>query len=138
MVFLAYAIYLTACGLPATEIWTIPQSSSPLGLNKGEGHYETIRGLQCLLFGWIGVFSFLQFPADWNYSSGFGWAAWLANPLALVGAFLLIFRRPTVAVLFCAVSFVFGMLYVIDPPSVNGHPDLPHLVLFFGCVAFLH
>ena len=129
---------LAACALPATDQWKIPdgyRTDDPL---KGE-HYETVPGIGCLLFGWIGVFSFLEYPANWDYSSGFGWAAWLANPLALAGAVLLIFRRPTGAAAFCFLSVVVGMLFVIDPPRVRGHSDIPRVgaVLWLGSLVVL-
>ena len=53
--------------------------------------------------------------------------AWLANPLAFVGAVLLLFRRPTGAAAFGAASVVVGALYVIDPPVSRGRPHLPQI-----------
>jgi hypothetical protein len=56
----------------------------------------------------------------------FGMLAWLANPLAFVGAVLLFFRRHTGAAAFGAASVVVGALYVIDPPG-RPAPDLPQI-----------
>jgi hypothetical protein len=105
-------LYLAACVLPATVRW---QQS----LGGGPDRYETIMGLNCLLFGWLGE------------------VAWLANPFALIAAILLIFRRPTGAASFGAASLIVAQLYVLVPPGESDHPDLPRLGAWLWSGSFL-
>jgi hypothetical protein len=131
---IACGLYLTACALPATEWWKTPDgylNDDPL---KGE-HYVTASGWACLTLGWMFV------PAAVEVGS-FGMVAWLANPLALVGVVLLIFRLPTGATAFGVISFVIGAVYVIDPPGRPGrpsHPDVPQVgaLLWLGSLLAL-
>ncbi len=63
---------------------------------------------------WLGLADPLAFV---RVELQFGMLAWLANPLAFVGAVLLLARRPTGAAAFGAASIVVGAQYVIDPPD---------------------
>jgi hypothetical protein len=131
---IACGLYLAACALPATEWWKTPDgylNDDPL---KGE-HYVTASGWECLTLGWMFV------PAAVEVGS-FGMVAWLANPLALVGVVLLIFRLPTGATAFGVMSFVIGTVYVIDPPDRPdrpGHSDVPQVgaLLWLGSLLAL-
>jgi hypothetical protein len=122
-------LYLAACVLPATEWWKTPDSYSTDDPLKGE-HYVSAIGWECLTLGWMFA------PAAVEVGS-FGMSAWLANPLALVGVVLLIFRRPTGALAFGVASFVVGALYVIVPPGRPGHPDVPRVGAFLWLGSFL-
>jgi len=114
---LACVLYLAACALPATKVW-----GSPNYFQGGREQYLTRYGFVCLALGWIAVPE--AFDQD---SSGMalGWA-WLANPLAFVGAVLLLHQRPAGAAAFGAVSVVLGAQYVIFPPG-RPYPDLPQI-----------
>lgn len=92
-------LYLLACALPATVRW---QQS----LGGGADRYETIMGLNCLLFGWLGE------------------PAWLANPLSFIASILLMCRRPTGAAAFAAASIIIALLYLLVP-GASDHPDMP-------------
>ena len=105
-VLLSCGLYMCACAALAADSW---QTS----LGGGADHYQTYTGLNCLLFGWLCLFN-----APTNL-------AWLANPLALVGAVLLLVRRPTGAARCGAVAFVLGLMYVFFPGGNPGHPDVP-------------
>jgi hypothetical protein len=109
-------LYLAACALPATSVFTY----SGWG-GGGTKHYEIEYGWECLAFGWMLVPN--------GFEDGMvGLLAWLANPLALVGVGLLVFRRPTGAAVLGATSVIVGSLYVIlPPPGQDGHPHLPQV-----------
>ena len=94
----ACGLYLTACALPATKDW---QTTNMAG---GSKHYVTELGLMCLLSGWLDAI-------DGLVSGSLGRLTWLANPLTLVGAVLLRYRRPTGAAAFGAAGVVAGLLY---------------------------
>ena len=89
----------------------------------GHEHYMTRRGITCLLSGWIELLV--------------GKVAWLANPLALVGAVLLIRRRHTGAAAFSAVSTVLALLYVLFPAGGSVHPDVPRTGAWLWWGSFL-
>jgi hypothetical protein len=124
-------LYLAACALPATEWWNTPEGYRTDDPLKG-GHYVTAPGWECLLLGWMFVPYVVQVGS-------FGTLAWLANPLALVGAALLVVRRPTGAAAFGVASFVVGALYVIDPPGrpEHEHPDVPRVGALLWLGSFL-
>src|SRR6185312_17011475 len=129
------ALYLAACALPATDIWVIHDSDrslpstgtrteNPATPQQGSGYYETVRGITCLGMGWINLFGFE--------------IAWLANPLALIGAFLLIFRRPKGAAAFGAASLGIALLYLLVPPSWdNRPPEAPRLGAWLWLGSFI-
>jgi hypothetical protein len=72
-----------------------------------------MSGLTCLLYGWLELIG--------------GRVAWLANPLALVGAVLLIGRRPTGAAVFAAAGLALALVYVLVPPGASDHRDVPRV-----------
>ena len=88
--------------------------------------------MSCLLYGWLDVFSALESPASID---SFGRAAWLANPLALVAAVLLIARRSAGAAVFGAASIVVAMLYLLDPPG--RHLDVPRVGALLWLCSFV-
>lgn len=117
-------LYLSACALPATDQWVThngpglnptmgTRTEAPATEQQGSAYYETMRGLTCLLYGWLNLLV--------------GKVAWLANPLAFVGAVLLSFRRPTGAAAFGTASTVLALLYVLDLPGGPGHRDVPRV-----------
>lgn len=119
-------LYLAACALPATSVFT----STGWG-GGGTMHYETEHGWECLAFGWILVPSALE-------AGLVGLLAWLANPIALFAVGLLVFRRPTGAAVLAAASVIVGVLYVIfPPPGQDGHPHLPQVGAWVWLGSFL-
>jgi hypothetical protein len=116
VILIACGLYLAACALPATEWWRTPDSYSSDDPLKGE-HYTVASGWECLVLGWMVV------PEAVDHAA-WGNLAWVANPLALIAAGLLIFRRPTGAAVFGVASFVVAAGFVIDPPGQPGHPNL--------------
>jgi hypothetical protein len=119
---ISFGLYLAACALPATDQWVTHDSSvsnprmgtrteSPATEQQGSEYYETMQGLTCLLYGWLNLIG--------------GSVAWLANPLAFVGAVLLILRRPAGAAAFGAASLIVALLYALVPPGGPGHRDVP-------------
>jgi hypothetical protein len=131
---IACALYLAACVLPATDRWVTHDSSvsnpsvgrrteSPATEQQGSEYYETMTGFTCLLYGWLSLFG--------------GPGAWLANPLALVGAALLISRRPTGGAAFGAAALAVALLYVLVPPGGPGHRDVPRVGAWLWAGSFL-
>jgi drug/metabolite transporter (DMT)-like permease len=119
---LACGLYLAACALPATIQWRVTSFSG-----NGSFGYKTEYGWVCLICGWLNVLGAVETGSP-------GMLAWLANPLALVSAVLLLFRRPTGAATFGAASVLVGGMYLIVPPINDGHPDSPQVGawLWFG------
>jgi len=107
-VLLSCGLYVCACAAPA--VYSLQAS-----LGGGPDYYQTYMGWTCLLFGWL----------DFGEVGTPGVLAWLANPLALVGAVLLLFRRSTGAAAFGALSVALGMLYLFFPGGHPNHPDVP-------------
>ena len=103
--WISCGLYLAACALPATDQW------GTASMAGGTEHYITRRGLTCLLSGSVQLLV--------------GKVAWLANPLAVVGALLLIRRRPAGAAAFSAASTFLALLYVLFPSGGSVHPDIP-------------
>jgi drug/metabolite transporter (DMT)-like permease len=122
----AFTLYLAACALPAVDQWELPSGGySTNDPNHGE-YYKSIPGWQCLLFGWLPVLSAI----DVLEAGNIGWMAWLANPLALVGVLLLLFRRAGGALLAAGVGIALGTLYLVYPPRIHDHPDIPRIGAF--------
>lgn len=123
VLWLACGLYVAACVLPATERWgSVDHLGSSMGQRGGQP-YTTEPGWYCLAFGWMAVPKVVEF----GRLNELGLMAWLANPLAFVGMVLLLSRRNKAAAAFGAVSVVVALLYLIDPPKTNGHPDYPRV-----------
>ena len=119
------ALYLVSCVLPATQDWR----STNLGAG-GDEHYVIEDGWRCLVVGWMFVPNAIE-------KGSFGMLAWLANPVALIGAILLLFRRPTGATALGAASIVLGALYVFVPPGSPDHPDVPQVGAVLWVCSFI-